>query len=208
MKSTGQLEWNDYWNAWELEHGQWALARTVILLVVFGILGLAALVVYANATNKGNPLEYALWFIPAMILSVLLFLVPQWNQRQQLKMAFDQDKRIKVPFDVEMSDTQLSMSSEIGHSDYPWNHFRKWNADENVVLLYITDTAPLILPVRVLGDAKVVQFLKDKLAQNQIPRSSKLRNRPLQTVIAWGVVVVAILLFLISVMPELFRFGS
>ncbi len=207
MKVTGQLEWNDYYNAWKLENRQWVGGRIVVWLVIFGILGLAFFVVYAVSTNRANNiLEYVLWFIPGLILAVLLFLLPQWTQRQQLKMAFDQDKRMRAPFDVEMSDTALSMKNEIGHSDYPWDYFRKWSADENVVLLYVTDTAPLILPRRILGGPEAAQFIQDRLAQNQVPNASQIKRRPLQAAIIWVLVIIAVVAMMVFAMPEFANF--
>lgn len=201
MKSTGQLEWNDYWSAWKLQNRHWSPVYTLIWLFVFGFIGFAFFSVYINSTDKGNILDYFIWFIPALILVGVLLLMTKWSQRKQLQMAFEQDKRLNTPFDVEMTDAELRLASPIGHSNYPWDYFRKWDADDNVILLYITDTAPVILPRRTLGTPEAVQFLKDKLAQNHIPHADAPKRMSVQVIIVYVLLIIAVLAMILYTVP-------
>ncbi len=205
MKSTGKLDWNDYWNAWKLQNRHWAPAYTFLWLFIFGVLGLVFFSVYTNSTNRGSIVDYFLWFIPALIVVGILLLLSKWSQRKQLQMAFEQDKRLSAPFDVEISDSELRLASPVGHSNYPWNYFRKWDADDNVIVLYITDTAPVILPRRTIGAPEAVQFLKDKLTQNQVPYAGARKRVSVQAIIVYVLLIIAVLATILYAAPGLIR---
>ena len=111
----------------------------VLMLVLF-LLVLGSSLCSPNRWDRGT-------FI---IIGVLLYLVAYffWFLPRQASKRFKQTQFMKHEATCVIDNIGLHTTSELGHSDIPWDHFHKWKMGKSMILLYVTDTTYFIFPKR------------------------------------------------------------
>jgi hypothetical protein len=128
--------------------------------------------------------------IPAFFLGFLAFF--QFYLRPyQITRAYNQHKELSSPFVMELTDEGYSLKNSYGSARIPWKDFAKWKEDQKVILLYRTDIMFNMVPKRLLQDDAQVQYIHEKLRQNNVKEASQVRN-PVRTIL-WGIVVIMLL---------------
>jgi hypothetical protein len=125
----------------------------------------------------------------AVILGVRYVLMPLQIQR-----LFAQQKDLNEPYEVEVTETGLTITNAFGHSQRPWSNFAKWKENQNLVLLYYSDVMYTLLPKRIFADPQQVDFVRAKLRENNVPTAGRSRPRMVLLFVIL-VVVICVLLF-------------
>ncbi len=155
----------------------------IILFLVGGIL-LALL----------GSLPWSIIIFPALILGFLAFF--QFYLRPyQITRSYNQHKELSSPFELEITDEGYSIKNSYGTGKIPWKDFAKWKEDQQVILLYRTDNMFNMVPKRLLQEAAQVQYIHEKLSQNNVKEASQVRN-PVRTIL-WTLVLILLLLVVV-----------
>ena len=156
IKVTGRIEEADYVRA------QWLHLRPRPIMAVFGVLFVAMLIVGGAFQIMGwvqgeNPASDALMlpFLASVLLLYFAFL--SWRFRR----SYRNYKAIKVPIDIEISETELHGKSVHGEARLPWDLFRKFKENKHLFLLYQSDGLFHMLPKRLFSGEADVQRARD-----------------------------------------------
>jgi len=83
--------------------------------------------------------------------------------------AYSRQKLLQVAYRYRATEANLSGSSQCGQSALPWDHFVKWKADSQLVLLYTTPSQFMVIPTRCLGSESQQQAFLDLLGRVGVP---------------------------------------
>jgi hypothetical protein len=119
----------------------------------------------------------------------------------RVKKMFFQQKELSLPFEMEITETGLVASNEIGNSNRPWANFRKWKEDQNLLLLYHSDLLFSMIPKRVFTSPEQVETIKALLAKSNVPvaKSRFMISCVLYTII---LIVAAVSMVYMAIMRE------
>jgi hypothetical protein len=188
MKFKGQLEWTDYLNAQLLHMQPGKLAQTlfygVAALVGCGLIGM----LYLFVTGQ---LEYETTFLAAPVL-VFAAVIPLYRYvllPRRIKKLFIQQKELSLPFELEITETGMFISNELGNGTRPWANFTQWKENEKLLLLYHSDVMFSIIPKRVFSDPQQVETVKAFLEKNKVPAA---KGRSTATYIIYIILFLAV----------------
>lgn len=168
MQIKGQHDWTDYYRAQllHLRPPQWA---RIIIYLFIGLWGLGFLgaVVFAIRGEFNW-----LYVTQGAILIVFLLVIRFYLTPRQARRTFAQQKELGVPWEMLVTETGLEISNEFGHARRPWGDFIKWKEDDDLLLLYESDTVYRVLPKRFFSPAEQLARLKQKLIESHVPVAS------------------------------------
>ncbi len=176
MKLKGQLQWTDHLNA-QLLHmqpaGRFGRIIPYIALVVTGLCLVGGVIL--SVVSDEFPIELMIpGFIGVAVFAFYRYVLLPWR----VKKIFFQQKEFGLPFEMEITDTGLIASNEIGNSNRPWTNFTKWKENKDLFLLYHSDVMFSMIPKRLLTDPEQVITLRTLLERNKVPVA---KNRRLVT---------------------------
>jgi hypothetical protein len=192
MKIKGQLEWTDYLSS-QLLHMRLGSFGTIALygvlaVMVFGLIGglfLAADGIFSIAT-----------MIPPFVFAVLVVLYRYVFLPKQIKKIFFQQKELSLPFEMEITETGIVASNELGNGIRPWVNFVKWKEDKTHLILYHSDIMYTIIPKRLFPDPQQVEIIKAHLEKNKIPIAKSQRRTTAFALYFLLLIVIATMLYM------------
>lgn len=172
MKIKGQLEWLDYRNSSLLHMQPTGFARfSLYFIIPIGIcIFIYAIYLAASAQVSITPL------IPVLVLVAFIVLYRYVFLPNRVKKIFSQQKELSLPFEIEFSDTGMSVSNELGNANRPWGNFHKWKENKDLLILYHSDVLYTILPKRIFSNAAQIEKVKGYLLSNNIPEAKSRFN--------------------------------
>lgn len=167
MKIQVQLTEEDYLAS------RWLAMRPRRWIQIAGWLVIATLffgtAVGVNEALHKRSIPVELWWeIGAIVYFVVWFLVLMpWR----LKKIFWQQKSLQRPFELEFTDSHLSVFSENGHVTLAWTDFVKWKKNKRMILIYQSDALAHLVPLRAFqtdADGRQTEdLLKSKLGDQK-----------------------------------------
>jgi hypothetical protein len=149
--------------------GYYLLGLLIVALVGSAVLALMKLV------------GWSFVIYPAFILGgVVLF--RYFIRPNQIARAFDQNKELSSPFEMELTDAGYGIRNSYGNGQIPWKDFVKWKEDNQIILLYRTNNSFNMIPKRLLQDDGEINYIREQLSRNQVKPAGKIRQ-PVQTVL-------------------------
>ncbi|MFN8435349.1 MAG: YcxB family protein [Anaerolineales bacterium] len=88
----------------------------------------------------------------------------------QAKKSFAQQKAISLPFEFELTEAGVHISNELGNSNVPWNYFTKWDENEDIIILYQSDSLIHMLPKRFFTKPQELETINSLLEANKITK--------------------------------------
>lgn len=163
---SGKYELSDYQQA-NRRHilKQWTITRIVMMVALVIMI---ILVGYALTMLTGQDvLRWVILFLLALAAAMLLliFLFSPYKTRK----IFYQQKELSLPFQIKFDEMGVHFQNEMGGNNRPWSLFLKWDQNEKIMLLYLSDIMFLMLPKRLLTN-EVIAFIQAQLQANRIPR--------------------------------------
>lgn len=193
VKIKGKYEFEDFKKAQAL-HARRGRFSTYMTYSVIGLMAIVTLVGIILAISGEWPWSYV--EIPALITGAYVvfnyILFPS-----QLKRVFIQQKDLSAPFEIELTDKGFSLENEYGASRMPWNTFVKWKEDRDMLLLYRSDVIFTMLPKRFLENAGELQYIHEKIQENNLPDASKVRNSLIKIIVV-ALTVLAVIVAVVS----------
>jgi hypothetical protein len=173
MKIKGQLQWTDYLNAQMLHAQPSGFIRIFIYVFYYFFFTLTFIgMIYLFLIG-----EYGREKIYLVFLSVLILFFPVLYRKlimpNQVKKSFTQIKALSLPFEMEFTETGVYTSNELGNGTIPWDHFTKWNENEDIINLYQYDTIIHMIPKRFFADSQQIEIFKSLLEKNKV---AKVKN--------------------------------
>jgi hypothetical protein len=173
MKFTGQLQWTDYLNAQLLHMKPKGGLRIINYVICFalaleGVGGFYLLYLFTVEkwhSGLGSVLMVILIPVFFLLFGLLLRYVILPNR---IKKIFTQQKELHAPFEMEITDSNIAVSSEFGNAIRPWNHFIKWKENEELITLYHSDVMFTIIPKRLFTAPQQLQTIKSLIQKNGI----------------------------------------
>ncbi|MGC1376765.1 MAG: YcxB family protein [Anaerolineales bacterium] len=184
MNFKGQLEWTDYLDS-QLLHMRSGKSRQIALYCILAAPVCALL--YLIATGQ---IETGLYFLPALGLPIVFLLYRYVFLPRQIKKLFTQQKELSLPFELEITETGLLTSNELGNSTRPWGNFAKWKENEKLLLLYHSDIMFSIIPKRIFSEPQQVETVKAFLQKNKV---SAAKSRHMAAYIIYIVLLLAVI---------------
>lgn len=192
IQIKGQYDFADFKKAQKL-HSQQSRLSTWIGYYVIGVLVLATF--GGGVLAITGLLPWSIEVYPALFLGVyVLFqfvVIPH-----QLARVFNQQKDLSAPFEMELNDHEFSLKNQFGASHLPWNNFVKWKENKDILLLYRSDIMFNLLPKRLFRNEGELQYVLEKLRQNNVPVANRVRNSfQMVAVVVLIIVAIVVLLF-------------
>ena len=127
------------------------------VLGVAGILMLA-LVALALALKFRSPTPWdssAVMLVGCLVyLAIYFCVVIPWRATKQYR----QNRFLTHPTEYRIDETGLHVQSDLGTTEIPWDHLRKWKENKRLILLYPTDAAYFLFPRRLFAPAEWEEF--------------------------------------------------
>ena len=166
IQIKGQYTLDDFKKAQRLHARQGAAASgsPILLVIVIALFYLSLLLLVLLGR-----LQAAYLLAPLAILVV--FLLFQYLYRPYLlKRVFNRQKDLSAPFELELSESGLSVSNPQGNALIPWSDFKKWAEGKEMILLYRSQNTFQMIPKRLFSAEGDLQYLREQLAQNKVAR--------------------------------------
>lgn len=78
---------------------------------------------------------------------------------RRLRRIFFQQKSAQLPYVATITDETLQTKSEVSEEKLPWNHFIQWRENDNLFVLYQSDTMIRIMPKRCFASPQqIIEF--------------------------------------------------
>lgn len=184
MKITGQLTWQDYLQAQLLHTRLVWWGQLLLVIAVLGLIaGYASTMVPDIAAHGWGMLGYYLWLPILIVAAILYYYVVALPRR--VRRLYEQHKEMQAPFEHEITESGLITPKEYGYTDHPWEHFRKWKQDKNILLLYFSEIQFVLIPKR-FCTAEQLEALRGHLAQNHVTEVGTVTRR---SVITAGIII-------------------
>jgi hypothetical protein len=166
MKLKGQLQWTDYLNS-QLLHMRPDPFRRIMYY------GVSAVLVFAMVSGLYffaiGQLDIQLSYIlPFFIFLAIYPLYRYVILPNRVKKIFTQQKELSSPFELEFTDTGMTMSNEFGNSIRPWKNFIKWKENSELIMLYHSDVMYSIIPKRIFPDSQQIETFKSYLEKEKV----------------------------------------
>jgi hypothetical protein len=173
IQIKGQYTFDDFKKAGQLNSRQEAVPYgTRIFLILIAVLFYISLIVLELLGRVGWP------FLLVPLALLLVFLLFRYVYKPfMLRRTFNSQKDLSTPFEMELSDEGLSVSSPQGRTLIPWNNFLKCAEGREMVLLYNSNRVFRMLPKRLFASASDLQFLRAQLTRNSVPQVGKAAKR-------------------------------
>ena len=130
----------------------------ILLIFVIVVFGISTFQAFADRRD---------FVIPAVLAGSLAYLVFFFRFRwpQRLKKIFRQQKSLRSPYLVELTDESVFMKSEIGESKMTWDFFLKWKENDVLFTLYQSDLLLHIFPKRCFASPEEVAQFRELLVK-------------------------------------------
>ncbi len=197
MKINAQLTWTDYLNAQRL-HMRPGTLGGIMRYVLIGFFVLMVVAGMASAVIAGGWAQSWPFLIPILLLLVAIPLYLYIFLPRRVRRLFEQHKELGAPIEHEITPEGLLMTSQYGNSNRPWNIFRKWKENKDLLLLYITDLQFIMIPKRFFA-AEQLTALHGYLDQNKVLEASKVKSSNWVRNALWVLLLIAVaIMFLIG----------
>jgi YcxB-like protein len=90
----------------------------------------------------------------------------------RLRRIYRQLKVLHEEAVVEISDTQIKAKTSHSESNLPWEHFHKWKADKDLVVVYQSDVSFYLFPRRAFSSPEEFQTFQSILKTKLGPEKS------------------------------------
>ena len=127
---------------------------------VFGVAGILmlALVALALALKFRSPTPWdlsTLMLVGCMVyLAVYFCVVIPWRTTKHYR----QNRFLAHATDYRIDEAGLHVQSDLGTTEIPWDHLRKWKENKRLILLYPTDATYFLFPRRLFAPAEWEAF--------------------------------------------------
>jgi hypothetical protein len=165
MKASGQHKWTDYYEA-QLLHLRPPLWAKVVIYLFIGLCGVAAVILVLRGEL------YWLEIINGVIIIVVFLIIRFVYLPWRVQRSFAQHREFSVPWEIVVTETGLEISNEYGHIIRPWSEFIKWREDDQLLLLYESDSLYRVFPKRFFTNFKQLAMIKQGLTENHVPAVS------------------------------------
>jgi hypothetical protein len=193
VQIKGQFTLDDFKKAHQLHAQQGAASAGPrifpILITVFFFISLVILAILGRVA----------WSYLLVALALLaFFLLFQFVYRPyMLSRTFKNHPDLSAPFEMELSDQGLSITNMKGSALIPWTGYVKWLEGKEVILLYRSYILFQMLPRRLFNTESDLQYLREQLAQNNVPDARKAVKRvPFTQTLVYIALFIAILVLL------------
>lgn len=128
------------------------------VIVAYASLWLAGLIFFMSQISgpglfdPAAILDHIGLFIAILILPfALVFVWANWLIPTMARRNFRQQRSFQAEFTYGWNEDRLTVSTEYGHFEMPWDHFVGWAENANIILLLETDRLYRVIPKRVLS---------------------------------------------------------
>lgn len=133
-------------------------------LFIFNIL--ASLFIFLSIDGL-LAIKYFLLLIIVVMLIVSIFYYVYLPYK--VKKIFAQQKEIQLPFKMEIGEGGVFIQNSMSQAARTWDMFTKWKENKNILMIYISDAAFVMLPVRLFSQESL-GFARECLRKNRIPK--------------------------------------
>jgi len=169
MKIKGQFQWTDYLAA-QLLHAQPSGSQKIIQYVAYTFVALIFVAVLYLFFRYGGKIENVF----PIILFILAVIFPIFYRKvfmpNQVKKSFEQQKGMSLPFEFEFTETGMLTSNKLGNNTLPWEYFTKWKENEDIIILYQSDSVIHMLPKRLFANPEELEVVKSLLEKNKVTK--------------------------------------
>ncbi len=197
IEFKGQYDLSDFKKAQRLhtQIGRMSARADSYLIGLLALLTIAGVVLAVMGRVPWLFTCYLALFLGVYVLFQFV-LIPR-----QLTRVFKQRKDLSAPFEMELTEQEFEIRNEFGVTHLPWKDFVKWKENGEMLLMYRSDTMFHLLPKRLLPKTDDIQYVLDRLQQNNVPIASKVRN-PMQTTLIAIVIVTIAVVFLLQLLTR------
>lgn len=141
----------------------WLIYIWIGIMVVSSIGGLLA----ADSIDSAGQ-ALILLVIPGTLAFIQYVSIPK-----QIARNFKQQKEYMVPFEMDFTEEGVQMRNEFLSYRKPWADFIKWKENDELLLLYQSDTSTSIIPKRLFQNRQDMDYVYEKIEQHHIPDASQ-----------------------------------
>ncbi len=201
MNITGQLTWQDYLQAQFLHARRVWWGQLLVVIAVLSLIGGYASAMVPDIAAQGRGvIGYYLW-LPILIVAAILFYYYVQLPRR-IRRIYEQQREMSSPFDHAITASGLATSNQYGHLDRPWEDFRKWKENKDLLLLYLSDVQFVLIPKR-FCTAEQLEALRTYLRGNHVPQVGTVTRRSVMTagiIVFW--LIVGGIIYAFTVRPQ------
>jgi len=164
IKISGKYSFDDYKRTNKLNKNvpQWLTIISNIIYIVMYMLFAIALI-YSILTK-------AWYWLPLLVLLFAVLFLSYWYAPRRMRKVFFQEKYFQVPFEIEITEKQFSITNEIAQIKQEWKDYVKWTENRDLILLYSSEASVRIIPKRFLTDENDGKTIIRLLRENGVPR--------------------------------------
>ena len=171
MKIKGQFQWTDYLAA-QLLHAQPSGSQRIIQYVAYAFLALVFVSMLYLFFRFGAKIENILPILLFILAVIFPFFYRKVFMPNQVKKSFSQQKGMSLPFEFDFTETGMHTSNELGNNTLPWEYFTKWKENEDIIILYQSDSIIHMLPKRLFANPQELEMVKSFLEKNKVTKAT------------------------------------
>jgi hypothetical protein len=106
----------------------------------------------------------------AFLAFILVVAGVTWSYTKQIKKVFSQTKILSVPHNYKITSDVIEVDTEYSKGKFLWSDLIKWNVNDELIMLYVSDIMFLVFPKRCFNTTD--QFKEfEALVQKKLPRA-------------------------------------
>ncbi|HEV8292609.1 MAG TPA: YcxB family protein [Tepidisphaeraceae bacterium] len=139
--------------SWVAQH--WAARILLIIIVLLGVM------VILLRSRDERSLSSAFFPIAlTLLVAVFIWLIISLNIRDFPRASWNSNCMIRRPCTVTLNDAALTISEQYRHSTWQWPAFIRFDATQNLLLLYLSQEVFLPIPKRAFSAADLDSFVQ------------------------------------------------
>lgn len=191
VKLEGQMSREDYLAGMRLHMRPGGATLALYIWVGIGAVLLAALGIYMLFRG-----EVTYFLLNPGLIGIAVFVLHRYVlMPRRVERIFNEQKGLRAPFEIELTEASIKMTNEFGFSETPWSTLFNWKEDEKLFLLYQSSAMFSLLLKRLFPDERQVPLVRTWLAGNVVPPT---RKRPWVFVTITLLILVAMLCTLVG----------
>jgi hypothetical protein len=197
--NNGQITKEDYVHFQRLHMKQPAYVYVLVVVILAAVFSCYI----ATSPQWNSVVRIVSYLLPSLVFGVFIYIFYKHILPNQWMKSFEQNRELSLPFGMEIDESGITITTELGRSLRPWKHFVKWKEDEQMLLLYHADNMATILPKRMF-DEKDIAFLHSMVETHQIPQFRSLLSVHRRAVILF-LLLGAVLFFMMMLLVFYYR---
>src|SRR5258705_13759581 len=132
----------------------WAARVSLMIIVLTGVI-----VILLRSRNESSLSSAFFLIVLTLLVAIFIWLIISVNLRNFPRACWNSNCIIRSPCTVLLSEAALIMTQQYRHSTWQWPAFIRFDATQNLLLLYLSQEVFLPIPKRAFSAADLDTFV-------------------------------------------------